>query len=64
MARALDSRLRGRWFESRPFRNKVTTLINFVIEQHSMVAVQGAGAVMPFDWTGHRRSGVALAMRC
>ena len=56
MVRTLDLRLRGRGF-------------NFLQAScsHTCTVVSGTGtglrAVMPCDWEGNRRSGIALAMR-
>ena len=56
----------GRGFESRQLRLQVTTLGNLFT--HTRLCHQavkfgaGQGAVMPCDWEGNRRSGVALAM--
>ena len=67
MVRALDLRLRGRRFDSRPFHFHVTTLGKlFTHTRLCHQAVQfgtGQGTTMPCGWEGNRTSGVAMAMR-
>jgi len=66
MVMTLDLRLKGSRFDFRPFRFQVTTLgklfaHNVPLTKHYWYS--GQRAMMPYDWEGNRRSGVALVMR-
>ena len=68
MVRTLDLRSIGREFESRPLRYRVRNPGQVVnthppLSPSSIIWYQPMWAVMPCDWEGNRRSGVALATR-
>ena len=67
MVKALDLRLKGRGFYSRPFCFQIANNLRHVVHTclcHQKVQIgTGQTAVMPDGWEGNRRSDVGLAIR-